>query len=493
MFGPAASRAEPTEGTTPWGPAWSRADGIALALVTLAGGAVRFVRLSTPGKLYFDELYYAQDACLFVKTPAACGVAGAVSKEHPLLGKWLIAGGIKLFGYDAFGWRFVPALAGALGVALLYVLARRLLRSALAATLASGLLAVDFLHFVQSRMAMLDVLVTSFGLAAFLFIVVDRDRSLARPPGEGGPRRAVRGRPWRLAAGAAAGAALATKWSGAFVLLAVAGLTAAWEVRRRRDGGVEGPLRLTLREEGPSIAVALVLVPALIYVASFAGRLDGAVFALPWARGSWVRAFLRRQWYMLRFHIDLDGVYPYTSPAWTWLLLKRPVVYFFDTPGGRFREVLALGSPLSWWASIPALLFTAERWLRRRDPRGPEGVIIAGFAASYLPWLVLTQARTFDFVFYLLPAVPFTCLSLAYVAVRVVRFAWARIGVAAFAAASIGLFAFYYPVLAAVPIAPPAWESRILFDDCRDTIYSKGEPRRPVLKPEPPPAGWCWI
>ena len=35
--------------------------------------------------------------------------------------------GIRLFGYDEFGWRIAAATAGTLGVALLYLLLRRLL------------------------------------------------------------------------------------------------------------------------------------------------------------------------------------------------------------------------------------------------------------------------------------------------------------------------------------------------------------------------------
>ena len=44
----------------------------------------------------------------------------------------------------------------------------------LAAALASGLLAVDLLHFVQSRVSMLDIFVPMFGVAGFLFLTYDR-------------------------------------------------------------------------------------------------------------------------------------------------------------------------------------------------------------------------------------------------------------------------------------------------------------------------------
>jgi hypothetical protein len=62
------------------------------------------------------------------------------------------------------------------------LLARRLLGSTLAASLAAGLLTFDFLHFVMSRTAMLDVFVVFFGLVSFLCLLYDRDRSVTIRP-----------------------------------------------------------------------------------------------------------------------------------------------------------------------------------------------------------------------------------------------------------------------------------------------------------------------
>ena len=84
-----------------------------MTVVTLAGGLVRFWQFGFPARIVFDESYYAHDACVFVKPASACGgIAEAFSEEHPLLGKWLIAAGIKIFGYTPFGWRVMPAVAG---------------------------------------------------------------------------------------------------------------------------------------------------------------------------------------------------------------------------------------------------------------------------------------------------------------------------------------------------------------------------------------------
>ena len=59
--------------------------------------------------------------------------------------------------------------------------------------------------------------------------------------------------------------------------------------------------------------------------------------------------------------------------------------------------------------------------------------------------------------------------------------------------AVLASFAFFFPILAAQPLTPDAWRSRIWFADC-------ARPGAPTLQlPDdqinqgPPPGGWCWI
>ena len=139
-------------------PRWDRLHIGALIAIVLLAGVIRFVRLDVPAELIFDENHYAPRACLYLHPEAeACTRDGQPAPEvHPPLGHWLIATGISLFGFDSFGWRLAAALAGTISVALLFMVARHLLRSLTAAAVAAGLLALDPLHFVQSRVAMLE-------------------------------------------------------------------------------------------------------------------------------------------------------------------------------------------------------------------------------------------------------------------------------------------------------------------------------------------------
>ena len=66
----------------------------------------------------------------------------------------------------------------------------------------------------------------------------------------------------------------------------------------------------------------------------------------------------------------LSHRHPYQSQPWDWLVITRPVAFYWEsytnaagtnlapaTSGPWVREVLAIGNPAIWWLSIPALLF----------------------------------------------------------------------------------------------------------------------------------------
>jgi dolichyl-phosphate-mannose-protein mannosyltransferase len=465
---------------------WTRLDTIIVTVLTALAGALRFRGITSPDSFVFDE-FYASDACLYVRGPHAhCLTDAEISLFHPPLAKWLIGLGIRIFDFDPAGWRVAPLVAGTLTVAVLYVLARRLLGSTLGASLAAGLLTFDFLHFVMSRTAMLDVFVVFFGLLSFACLLYDRDRNAddSRPIA---PLRRVRERRWLLAAGVAGGAAIASKWSGVYLLTAVAVL--AFLYAAARLGGPHRYRRST-REEVPVLLLAFVLVPAVVYLISYAGLLHGSLLAWPWEDGSWVQAFIARQRIMLEHHTGQLYNHPYASPAWSWLLIKRPVLFFFHLPkSGGYQEILALGNPLVWWTGLVALAACTWRLMRQRSLGSPETIILAGFVAGYIPWLLITRREAF--LYYVLPAVPFLCLALAHVvagiSARVIR----AIAIGGLVVASIGMFSFFRPILVGTSLSYGQWERRILFRDCGLTVSDL--PMKPVTRQVPSPAGWCWL
>ncbi len=471
--------------------------------VTLLAGVLRFVRLDLPhngptnGKI-FDEIYYACDAQNLLRygvehvtqsgeLAGQCLPTGGGSfVVHPPLGKWAIALGIKVFGMNTFGWRVMAALAGTLTVLIVVRAGRRMTGSTLLACLAGLLLAVDGLHFVQSRVAMLDIFLVFWTTAAFGCLLVDRDRlrtRLAELPDPSHGRGGVRW--WRLAAGACLGAAVATKWSGLYYLAALGLLTLAWEVGARRTAGVRAPFRTTLRKATLPLAGTFVLLPLGLYLLSWTGWFVSDLgYDRQWSTGhTLIPDALRSLWHyhqqILAFHEGLSSKHPYQSHPAGWLLLARPVSYYYP-PGitaGAYgcsaascaREVLAIGNPVLWWGTLPVLVALLWLWVSRRDWRASAVLVLIG--AGILPWIRDDLHRRTMFDFYALPAVPFMALGAALVAGWVLggrdasrqRRRWGALGVGAYAALAVAAFAFFYPVLAAVTIPLSQWQDRMWF------------------------------
>jgi dolichyl-phosphate-mannose-protein mannosyltransferase len=470
-------------------PQWSALDTALLLALTSLAGVLRLYLLSHPHGLVFDE-FYASDACLYVSGPGGeCQIESEIGVAHPPLARWLIGGGIRLLGFTPLGWRLAPFVAGTASIAVLYLLARRLLGSTFSAALAAALLSFDFLHFVMSRTAMLDIFVVLFGLSAFVCVLRDSDRPSAVAGARARIFAEVLRRPWLLAAGAAGGAALACKWSGGYLLAGAAGLALLGERERRQ--GVAGSSRQWALDGGPPMLVAFVVVPLVVYALSYVGRLDGTLLALPWTEDSWVRAFLERQQSMLEHHTGPLFTHPYTSPAWSWPLLKRPVLFFFrDVSDDRYQEILALGSPLVWWTALVAMLRTSWTALRRKRIAAPDTIILVGFAAGYIPWLVITRQEAF--LYYFLPAVPFLYLATARVIDTMVVRARKVAAAGALLLVTVGSFAHFGPLLIGRPLTYPEWERRMWFRDCGPPAQADGR-QAPVTQPVPPPKGWCWI
>jgi dolichyl-phosphate-mannose-protein mannosyltransferase len=458
---------------------WSQADTIAMALVTVVAGVIRGIHLSMPADLFGDEIFYAREACIYVyQSRQICGIPLDAVSPHPPLGKLLISLGVRALGWGPLGWRIAVMLAGTASVPLLYLLARRLLGSTRGATLAAGLLAIDFLHFVHSRMAMVDIFLPLFVVASFLFVVIDRDHDNSTQA------RGVLSRPWLLAAGFAAGAAIATKWVGLGALAGVAVLSFIWILLRPSSEGFYAKVQRGLRRQWHALALALIVAPSLVYILAYVPRIDGSLFALPWVRGSWIRTFAREQREMLNFHLYSGEIYwvgktnIYVSPAWSWPLIKRPESLYWHERGDEHGRIIFMGNPLVWWTSLPALMYLGLQVARRR--RNDAAVVaLTGVAVLYIPFLLVTGVRSAPFLHDILPSVPFMCLALATVAVGW-KNPFSRWLVAGFAMGAVALFAFFYPILTAVPLSREGLQARQWFQDC--------EPSADIAAP----AGWCW-
>jgi dolichyl-phosphate-mannose--protein O-mannosyl transferase len=472
-----------------------RLDVWAPIVVTLLAGLLRFVGLGHPHAVIFDETYYVKDAWTqwnlgYTSTWPDEADASFASGDtdvyrtspsfsvHPPLGKLLIGIGLWLFGAgNSFGWRFSTAVFGTALVLLVYLVTKTLTRSTPVATLAAFLLAIDGVGIVLSRVALLDVFLAFFILLAFWFVLLDHRRQTARleaalaaraEPPWWGPL--IWNRPWLVAAGAAAGAATAVKWSGLYALAAI-GLYAvvADALTRRRMKVTLWPADAV--RQGLVAFVALVPVAAVVYLSTWTGWLlsDGgydrhSADASP-ATGfwSWVPVSLQSLWNfhtaVYRFHVGLSTPHGYQSPAWQWPLLVRPTSMYWEQDGDTVQAISSIANPLIWWAGVAAAVFLLYRLIRTR--RASYAFVLTGIAATYVPWLLYPERTIFQF--YTVAIVPFLVIAVAMAARELAggpdpdrRLAGQRV-VWTFVILATILSAFWYPVWTAMPVPYEFW------------------------------------
>jgi dolichyl-phosphate-mannose--protein O-mannosyl transferase len=502
---------------------------VAILAVGAIAGVLRFNHLGYPEKRIFDEFYYSKSACIFLGySDARCAIRSDDERYwrenrddtgawvHPPLGKWMIALGELGFGTESFGWRVSSAVVGTASVMLLAGIVQLLFASPIWTFTGGLLLAVESLNFVQSRTAMLDIFVTFWIVLGFLLLLFDRrwiERRTPGPPAEESaaavpasaepepePEGAGAGtvtlatlvaapprsepvtarsvpaplwRPWRVAAGVALGAGMATKWSALTAIGVAIFLSFLWEVSRRSRAGVDRPLRDAVPAEGFGLVLSFLVVPSIVYVASYAGWF--AHFG--WNLGEWGRL----QQAIYDYHRNLrtideatgEPVHPYLSEAWRWILLSRPVLYYADYGEGVRQVIYANGNPAIFWGSILAVPYVAVAWARERDWRA--GFVVVTVLGLYLPWFLVPRPQ---FLFYATPISPFLVLACVYAIRRLseVRYEALRstdqhprsvrpyLPVAvAFVALALGLFVWFWPALTGGPLADADWARRAWF------------------------------
>jgi dolichyl-phosphate-mannose-protein mannosyltransferase len=407
---------------------------MAIALVAFA---TRFWNLDGTADVVFDEVYYPKFAQNYLR-------GETLFDAHPPLAKYIIAIGIKIFGYAPFGYRCMTALAGSLLPLITYELFWQLSDRRGWAWLAGWFIAMDGLLLVESRFGLINIYILLFGMLSHLCIVLALKRSRQRWF-------------WVLATGLMLGASISVKWTGlAYVVGLIALMGYAWSRYRQTLNVLQ-------------ILIGLIILPIAFYFVEWIPHL-----LINPERDIWE---LHRQ--ILGFHQNLgvgktEPIHPYCSPWWSWVLLIRPVAYFFEMrPNSMVQFVHAMGNPLLYWLSAIALLlglsFLVASKLRfppklitqinlEYSSKSPSTLfwlalyVITSFLAHWLPW---SLSKRCIFLYHYMPASVFAFATLALL----VSLMWRsplpelrRLGSGIVAIITIA-FIFWLPIYIGLPIS----------------------------------------
>ena len=149
-----------------------------------------------------------------------------------------------------------------------------------------------------------------------------------------------------------------------------------------------------------TLACCFAVIPAVVYAISYSAFFVQHGFA--------IRDFITLQSEMLHYQEGHSIIQPENSAAWSWPLLLHPVRYLNEVVDGSRSVIVALGNPALWWGSLVLLPVGLVQAARR--PSWQHAIIFGGFAAMWLPWFLVGRTQ---FIWYMLPAVPFMCLIVA--------------------------------------------------------------------------------
>ena len=389
---------------------------------------------------YFDEIYHPRTAWEHIRGIEPYEIS------HPPLGKLIMGIGIRLFGMTPFGWRFMGTLFGVGMLPLLYVFLKNLFGRTSIATCGTILLAADFMHLTQTRLATIDTYAFFFILLMYWFMY----RYLTLPAGTPFRKCAL---PLFLS-GLFWGIGAASKWT---VIYGCTGLVVLYFIglyQKVRDWPAEQPGRVkwVFQILGFSVLVFAV-IPAAIYTLSY---LPYAMAEGDTSLTGLIGAMWENQKYMLSYHSGVTDSHPYSSRWYQWLFDIRPILYYMDNDvAGYTTRFAAFVNPVVCWGGLLAVASCAVQAVRRRCARAL--FIFIGYLAQLVPWFFIGRIT---FAYHYFPSVLFLVLALCYVfhtlAEREEMVNW-KPAMFAVTGGAVGLYALFYPVLVGIQI--PTWYS----------------------------------
>lgn len=361
---------------------------------------------------YFDEIYHPRNAWEIANGQ------DMYATVHPLFGTNTMALFIKLFGMSPFVWRLPGALFGIFMIPLMYGIARRLFYKTSIATIASILLAFDFMHLTTSRIGTLEPFSIFWIMVMFYYMIRYIQMSWY-------DTTFFKQLKYLSLCGITMGIAIATKWTACYSAVGLAILLFTYffiqysdyqkakkHLKNAHLVPSEEALAIHIKDVFPkcfAITIGLcfiffIFIPIIIYAISYipdrVWKNDGWSFMNVWKQCE----------YMFQYHSSLNATHPYSSTWKQWLLDLRPIWYYngYDVNNSQ-HTISCFSNPLMTWLSLGGIVFTVLDGIRTKKQSAL--VIVIGYITALAPWMIITRC-VFAYHFY--PTSIFAILSIAY-------------------------------------------------------------------------------
>lgn len=370
----------------------------------------------------FDEIHYIPSALEWLSGKVI------LNYEHPPLGKLLIALGLAVFGNESLGWRFSSLIAGSLLVGAMFKLGELLgdhsrskgWKPIVLARLCAFISITNFVLFVQSRTAMLDIFMMLFLAVSWLYgikIYLQTRRSKKN---------------WILF-GMFGGLSASCKWTGGiwFVVFTVVLIALTFRREKRKF------LQPKIMSMFFASALFAYLVPFMAYLFVETSH-PISITDLLW----------NFQFEMFELQKRVVGTHPYSSSWYTWIFSFRPIWYAFESiteNAESCKGVFFVANPVVTIGSALSYLYLLYRSIRCRE--SIEIFLVILITAFTVQWALIP--RNLTFYYYYFPNVMFLTFIMSYV----VFIKGSRILLWVTNTFSLLTFFYFYPVLASMTIA----------------------------------------
>jgi dolichyl-phosphate-mannose-protein mannosyltransferase len=277
---------------------------------------------------------------------------------------------VFVFTDNAFGWRFFSIIFGTLGIIVFYLICKKLGLSWKATMIATFLFAIDDMTFIHSGLALLDVYMVTFMLAAILLYLNEN----------------------YLLCGVFVALSAECKLAGVLIIIA---FFVHFLIYRKNKG---------YRFAASLVVAALSYV---VFIVVFDYFLNGSL-----------ENPLTRISSMLSSTAANDFSVPKLSIAsrpWTWLY-PQFVQMYYNSPNVPFIVYSYDPQYISFISStIQIFIVPTLGYLIYKAVKGSQtaGLLLLWFATTYILWIPLTLATNrVTFVFYFLPTTPAICIGL---------------------------------------------------------------------------------
>lgn len=387
---------------------------------------------------YFDEIYFPRTAYEMLNN------LSIYEYTHPPLGKIILSIPIHFLGLTPFAYRLCGNIAGILIILVIYKIAKQLFKRERYALFSAIIMALDGMHFVQTRIGTVDSLLLLFCLTSFMFFL----KYLYMPKEESIKTRKIP----LLLSGTFWGMAISVKWTSAFVGL---GMGILYLIKTIKDREIN--LKLLLWS-----VLSFIIIPIAIYVASYIPIINNPNAQLYYAyenkNGETVSeyitikdvgSFIKYQKAMYDYHSKLEATHPYTSKWYEWPIMKRPLWFYI----GRFDNdkigtIACMGNPAIWWLSTATAIFTLIYTIIKKDK---EGLIILVMIIA--TWITYAFIGRIMFIYHYFITLPYMMLTIVFTISKLAKWkSKVDYCIPALCAIFLAFFIYFYPVYSGMPV-----------------------------------------